>query len=112
MERRLLEQLGNEHERFCLISEAGRKAPQKEGNMDKELMMQILIEDRNTKNEALKRIKEETAIIYDDFSEYVENLKGCGVYEGETVEDAKTGNIRDMSYVNYGGADYFIMYIN
>lgn len=80
--------------------------------MDKELMMKILVEDRNTVAEAKKRIASFTAIIYEDFDNYIENLKNCGIYEGETAEDAKAGKIRDMSYVEYDSKAYFIEYFN
>ncbi len=80
--------------------------------MDKELMMKILIEDRNTESEAKKRIKNDTAIIYTDFEDYIDGLKACDCYSGETAEDAKAGKLRDISYQNYEGIAYFIVYIN
>lgn len=81
--------------------------------MNKELMMQILLKDGNTKSEAEKRLADTPfpAIIYDDFSEYIEGLKECGVYAGETVEDAKQGKC-SCRYVEHEGKDYFIEYFN
>ena len=54
----------------------------------------------------------DTAIIYTDFEEYIDGLKACDCYSGETAEDAKAGKLRDISYQNYEGIDYFIVYIN
>lgn len=82
--------------------------------MDKNLMMSILIEDRNTPSEAKKRINDTSfpAFIYEDFNDYINEMKASGVYAGETVEDAKAGKIRDLLYVRYNGHDYFIVYVN
>lgn len=80
--------------------------------MTHEMNMNILLADRCTKNEAERYLKSGT-IIYtpDEFvNEYIPSIKSCGFYEGETLEDARTGKLTDISAVTYNDNEYIIVY--
>lgn len=82
--------------------------------MSKELMMQILLKDGNTRSEAEKRLSDASfpAIIYEGFDEYLRMLDSYDIYAGQTEEDAKAGKIDGLRYVEHEGKDYFIEYVN
>lgn len=72
--------------------------------MTHEMMIAILEEDRCTRSEAEKHLKNGT-MIFDSPEDYIEMLKANDCYEGETVED-----MPDTSLVTYEGHEYVIMY--
>ena len=76
--------------------------------MTHEMMIAILEEDKCTRSEAEKHLKNET-VIFDSPEDYIEMLKANDCYEGETVEDIRKG-MPDTSLVTYEGHEYVIMY--
>lgn len=84
--------------------------------MTKELEIAILMQDRCTKQEAEKYLKRGTYIIAgDDAKElngYIEDLKSCLCWDGETVETLMAGEHEDRQPVEYEGKMYLIIYVN
>jgi hypothetical protein len=84
--------------------------------MKKELEMAILMQDRCTKQEAEKYLKRGTYIIAgDDTKElkgYIEDLKACYCWDGETIERLLAGEHEDRQPVEYEGKMYLIIYVN
>jgi hypothetical protein len=84
--------------------------------MKKELEMAILMQDRCTKQEAEKYLKRGTYIIAgDDVKElegYIEDLKSCKCWDGETIESLMAGEHTDRQPVEYEGKMYLIIYVN
>ena len=82
--------------------------------MNKELMMNLLLEDRFTKAEAERMIKENRVIIYDNIDNYLSELN-AEKYEDEddiTLDMIKNGEIADVSYIVYEGNEYILARIN
>ena len=82
--------------------------------MNKELMMNLLLEDRFTKSEAEKMIKENRVIIYDNIDNYLSELN-AEKYEDDddiTLDMIKNGEIADVSYVVYEGNEYILARMN
>ena len=82
--------------------------------MNKELMMNLLLEDRFTKSEADKMIKENILIIYDDIDNYLSELNP-EKYEDDddiTLDMIKNGEIADVSYIVYEGNEYILARMN
>ena len=77
--------------------------------MTREKEIAILMEDRCTRRDAERHLKDGT-VVYEDPKDYIENLKGCGSYDGETIEDARAGRLADVSVVTYEGHEYLIDY--
>ena len=84
--------------------------------MNKELEIAILMQDRCTKQEAEKYLKRGTYIIAgDDTKElngYIEDLKACYCWDGETIESLMAGEHEDRQPVEYEGKMYLIIYVN
>ena len=69
--------------------------------MNKELMMNLLLEDRFTKAEAERMIKENRVIIYDNIDNYLSELN-AEKYEDEddiTLDMIKNGEIAVPDYL-------------
>ena len=82
--------------------------------MNKELMMNLLLEDRFTKAEAERMIKENRVIIYDNIDNYLSELN-AEKYEDEddiTLDMIKNGEIADVSYIVYEGNEYILARMN
>lgn len=74
--------------------------------------IEVLMQDRYTKKEALAALERGT-LVYDDFQDYIDNvLKANGIYEGETIEQARAGQLKDISRVVLDGVEYFIIKVN
>lgn len=69
----------------------------------------ILMEDRCTRRDAERHLKDGT-VVYEDPKVYFQNLIGCGSYDGETIDDARAGKLADVSVVTYEGHEYLIDY--
>ena len=82
--------------------------------MNKELMMNLLLEDRFTKSEAEKMIKENRVIIYDDVYNYLLELNSDRDEDddGITLDMIKNGEIADVSYIVYEGNEYILARMN
>lgn len=82
--------------------------------MNHDKMIEILMKDGCTRNEAEKflnnRASDGSVVFYDSFSDYVDDMKGCGCYEGETLEDIRNGKLEQISAVTYDGKEYILMY--
>lgn len=76
----------------------------------KELEINILMEDRCTMHEAIKHLKNGT-MIWDNPEEWIQSLKDCDCYDGETIEDARAGKCANISVVEYQGREYLIEYV-
>lgn len=83
--------------------------------MEKELMLNILMADRATKSEAEKHIQRGTWIIpatKKDVQYYIDDLKACKCWDGETVEDILAGEYApDITPIEYNGKKYVIVYV-
>ena len=82
--------------------------------MNKELMINLLLEDRFTKSEAEKMIKENRVIIYDNIDNYLSELN-AEKYEDDddiTLDMIKNGEIADVSYIVYEGNEYILARMN
>lgn len=82
--------------------------------MKKELMMNLLLEDRFTKAEAEKMIKENRVIVYDDIDNYLSELN-ADIDEDDdniTLDMIKNGEVADVSYIIYEGNEYILVRIN
>ena len=82
--------------------------------MNKELMMNLLLEDRFTKSDAEKMIKENRVIIYDNIDNYLSELN-AEKYEDDddiTLDMIKNGEIADVSYIVYEGNEYILARMN
>lgn len=77
--------------------------------MTKEKMISILMEDGCTEHDAERHLADGT-VIFENPEEYIDTLKGCGSYDGETVEDARNGKLADVSMVTVDGHEYLIVY--
>ena len=91
--------------------------------MNKEMMIEILKEDRCTKSEAEKFLKSGTTIFEDfeeNFDKYMQEFK-CGMTDEEDYENMvceyrnmiETGvPVTDWGIVKLDGKTYYIMYAN
>jgi hypothetical protein len=83
--------------------------------MEKELMLKILMADRATRSEAEKHIQRGTWIIPATKSEllyYINDLKACQCWDGETVEGLLSGEFApDRTPIEYNGKKYLIIYV-
>ena len=80
-------------------------------NKNRERDIAILMEDRCTKREAEEFIRKGTTI-YEDPKEYIQSLKDCGCYEGQTLEQIRNGEkVPYAAMVEYEGHEYLIEYV-
>ena len=78
--------------------------------MTHELEIAILEQDRCTRKEAEKHLKDGTTI-FENPEDYIQMLKDNDCYDGETIEDFRKG-MPDISMVMYEGHEYLVMYVN
>ena len=79
--------------------------------MTNEMMINVLIADRCTRTEAEKFLKAGTTI-YTDEQEIVNVAREVSDDEPITLDNIKSGNVTDISYIRYNGNDYYIVYVN
>lgn len=79
-------------------------------NKNRERDIEILMLDRCTKREAERHLNNGT-IVYENPEEYIQSLKDCDCYSGETLEQIREGKIRDVSLIEYEGHEYLIEYV-
>lgn len=81
--------------------------------MTKEMMIEILKEDRCTKAEAERFIKDGTTVFEDagEFLEFINEFKEEDE-ERYTLDDVKNGYVSDTSCVRYEDKEYYIAYVN
>lgn len=81
--------------------------------MNKQEMINILMEDRYSKKEAENRLKI-GVIIYEDLKNFLDDANQFKEDDEEliTIEDVRAGHVMDMSAVTHNGIEYYIMYIN
>lgn len=85
--------------------------------MTKEMMIEILKEDRCTQAEAERFIKSGTIIfeeIFEDAGDFLDFInKFKEEYEERyTLDDVKNGYVADTSCVIYNDKEYYIVYVN
>ena len=84
--------------------------------MTKDFMIKLLMADRCTKNEALRYLDDNVSscncIIYEDLNEYIQSLKDCDCYDGQTIEGLMNNDYVDHSYITYEGKGYLLVYSN
>lgn len=82
--------------------------------MEKELTLAILMADRCTKQIAEKHIKTGTCIIEAtefEVQHYIDTLKSCGCWHGETVKEILSGELTPwLVPIEYEGKKYVIVY--
>jgi hypothetical protein len=71
-------------------------------NKNRERDIAILMEDRCTKREAEEFLRKGTTV-YEDPKEYIQSLKDCGCYEGQTLEQIRNGEPSDVTLIDYKG---------
>ena len=79
--------------------------------MTREREKEILMQDRCTRTEAERFLKAGTTI-YTDEQEIVDVAKEVSDNELITLDNIKSGNVTDISYIRYNGNDYYIVYVN
>lgn len=79
-------------------------------NNKRERDIAILMKDRCTKREAEEFLRKGTTI-YEDPNEYIQSLKDCGCYEGQTLEQIRNGELSDVTLIDYKGHEYLIEYV-
>ncbi len=81
--------------------------------MTHEMMIEILKNDRCTKAEAERFIKDGTTIFEDagEFLEFINEFKEEDE-ERYTLDDVKNGCVADTSIVTYNDNEYYIAYVN
>lgn len=79
--------------------------------MTNEIMIEVLMADRCTRAEAERFIKAGTTI-YTDEKEIVEVAREVADDESITLDNIKSGNVTDISYIRYNGNDFYIVYVN
>ena len=79
--------------------------------MTNKMMINVLMADRCTRREAERFIKAGTTI-YTDEQEIVEVAREVSDDETITLDNIKSGNVTDISYVRYNDNDYYIVYVN
>lgn len=79
-------------------------------NKNRERDIAILMEDRCTKKEAEEFLRKGTTI-YENPKEYIQSLKDCGCYEGQTLEQIRNGEPSDVTLIDYKGHEYLIEYV-
>lgn len=77
--------------------------------MTKAEKMNILMQDGCTKNDAERHLKGDT-MIYEDPEDYIQTLKDCNCYDGETLDKVRNGMIADASTVMVDKHEYLIEY--
>ena len=65
------------------------------------------MQDRFTKKEAMNALEFGT-IVWENPEEYFQMLKDNGIYDGETLKQARENQLRDISVVNYEDHEYLI----
>lgn len=78
---------------------------------DKPFEVAVLMEDRCTKSEAERYLRDGTTV-YENPQEWIDELKACGCYEGQSLEVARSGKYGDVQMVTYEGHEYLIEYAN
>ena len=83
-------------------------------NMTREMMMEILLDDRCSTTEVKKYLNENRVIIYDNKDEFLEELNQFKEEDEEliTIDQVRNGYIADTSVVQHEGNEYYIMYMN
>lgn len=71
------------------------------------MQIALLMKDRCSRKEAERLLKNGTHF-WDSFEQWVENLRECGCYDGQTLEDVCSGKVADVSFVD----GYIIEYVN
>lgn len=79
-------------------------------NKNRERDIAILIEDRCTKREA-ERYLDRGTVVYENPEEYIQSLKDCDCYNGETLEQIRNRGKSDVNMVEYEGHEYLIEYV-
>lgn len=79
--------------------------------MTRETEIAVMMADRYTKKEAINSLDLGT-LIYEDPEGYINDLKNTDCYEGETVEDARSGKLTDIDMVTYEGKEYLIVIVH
>lgn len=77
-------------------------------NFEKEHV--ILMMDGCTPSEAQKAI-DKGVYIFENPEEWIQSLKDCNCYEGETIEKARNHEYSGVSMVVYEGHEYLIEYV-
>ena len=79
--------------------------------MTNKMMINVLMADRCTRAEAEKFLNYGTTI-YTDEQEIIEVAREVSADETITLDNIKSGNVTDISYVRYNDNDYYIVYVN
>ncbi len=79
--------------------------------MTNEIMINVLMADRCTRAEAEKFLKSGTTI-YTDEQEIANIAREVSTDETITIDNIKSGNVADISYVRYNDNDYYVVYVN
>jgi len=77
--------------------------------MSRDLEIAVLMKDKCTESEAIKHLDKGT-IVFENPDEWIDSLKDCNCYEGETIEDVRARKVPDVSIVEYDGHEYLIEY--
>ena len=77
--------------------------------MTKVEKINILMQDGCTRNDAEWHLKGDT-MIYEDPEDYIQTLKDCNCYDGQTLDQARNGMITDVSIVTVDNHEYLIEY--
>ena len=80
--------------------------------MTHEMMIEILKEDRCTKAEAERYLKNYTTVCDADNLLFLDEYNaGLDEEDRFTLEDIKEGKVTDFSYVELDGKEYYISYV-
>jgi hypothetical protein len=83
--------------------------------MNEELTIAILMADRATRAEVEKHIKTGTYVIEAtefEVQHYIDDLKSCGCWDGETVDGILSGEFNPwLVPIEYEGKKYVIVYV-
>ena len=71
--------------------------------------IEIIIYDGCTRKEAEQYLKNGTLIYYNP-NEWIDSLKDCNCYEGETIEEARQHKYENISVIKYHDHEYLIEY--
>lgn len=94
---------------FCIDEIRYEDLEEEDEKMTKEMM--ILMATGMTEHDAERHIKK-GCTIWENPDEYIENLKDCGVWEGQTVEGIRSGSDEpDVDMVTYEGHEYLVEYV-
>lgn len=96
------------------LSGTGKIRCRRETHMDTEMKISILMQDRCTRKEAETYLKRGTQICRaDEAQDYIDSLKACDCWEGESVEALMAGEYApDRQPVEFAGKNYLIVYVD